>query len=230
MIFQKIIDRIKGRKGTYRSMFDGGFMQITDSWGQVSFSDGTVISSGQKKVDERKNLKPVEVWQSLKIQEPVIDLSDLDKKIKVIKERIKVLSDYTSETNLQEEHEVLGYLEARKKYIKYKELFAYPTTNDELIQNLCKEYKLKLVGVTQYSGTMPQEAIDELIKFKKSCLKIRSDKPIVRLIVPDNDPKIEKRKRDPILLVSSPFGRWDYILGAWDKEVLIVDDLIYGGK
>jgi len=63
---------------------------------------------------------------------------------------------------------------------------------------------------------------------------------LVRLIIdesPDRDEKGEvksevsrERKKDPILLASSPFGKWFYILGAWDKEVEIVDDLVYHNK
>lgn len=225
-----IFDLFKKKKiGSFRSMNDSGFIQLQQH-GFISFADGTRIG-GEKRVDAREDRKPVEIWELLKNQtEPVIDCADLDSKIKVIKNRIKVLSDHVGQTDLNSEYAVIGYLEARKKYDKYKELFAYPTTNEETINDLCAAYKVKVVPVAQYSGTMPQEAIDELANYKMSCLKIRKDKPVVRLLVPDNDPKTEKRKRDPILLVSSPFGHWDYILGAWDKEVMIVDELIYMGK
>lgn len=219
----------KKKQGNYRSMGDVGFAQIsTDSF--ITFADGTKLG-GTQRVDSREEKKPAEVWELLKNQnDPIVDTSDLDKKIKIIKNRIAVLGDHVPDRDLNIEYTVLGFLEARKKYEKYKHLFAYPTTDQSMIDELCSAYKLKVVSIGQYSGTMPQEAIDELSRFKLACLKVRKDRPVVRLIVPDNDPKTEKRKRDPILLVSSPFGNWDYILGAWDKEVLIVDELIYMGK
>jgi hypothetical protein len=232
-IFNNIKNMVKGKKpGSYRSMQDSGFSFINNSDGFISFSDpnGTIVTPA-KKVDAREDRKPVDVWELLKDNtEPVVDTSDLDNKIKMVKTRIQVLSDHVSSYDLRTEHDVIGWLEARKKYEQHKDLFSYPTTNEESIQDLCKAYKLKVVPVAQYSGTMPAEAIEELAKFKAICKKIRKDTPVVRLIVPDNDPKVEKRKRDPILLVSSPFGNWDYILGAWDREVLVVDELVYMGK
>ena len=84
------------------------------------------------------------------------------------------------------------------------------------------------------------EAIDELEKFMKEYEKVSpGTKPVLKLIIDDipekaPDGKVKgdsiERKKDPILLASSPFGRFFYILGAWDKEVEIVDDLIYHGK
>ncbi|MDI6808434.1 MAG: hypothetical protein QME66_05565 [Candidatus Eisenbacteria bacterium] len=229
-IFSEIKKAVSKRKvGTYRSMSGNGFVQVIDE-GSITFQDGTVIGRTQK-VDTRESKKPIEVWELLKDQtEPIVDTSNLVQKIKTIKKRIKILEDHVSIFDLNAEYTVLGFLEARKKYDTYKHLFSYPTTHEQAIRNLCATYRLKIVPVTQYSGTMPEEAIDELLTFKHSCLKIRKDKPVVRLIVQDFDPKTELKKRDPILLVSSPFGNWDYVLGAWDKEVLIVDELIYMGK
>jgi len=88
-----------------------------------------------------------------------------------------------------------------------------------------------MVDFSSYSKNIPMEAIDELEKFLKEYTKVtdEKDKPILRLII-DDVPESKERKKDPILLASSPFGRYYYILGAWDKHVEIVDDLIYHGK
>ena len=40
----------------------------------------------------------------------------------------------------------------------------------------------------------------------------------------------KETRKDPILLAKSPFGNWFYVLGAWDKEVQYIDDLIYYNK
>lgn len=223
-IIKNLFNKRRGR--TYRSMNDDNFIQISNGGGDyITLPDGTIIGNSS---NIKKIVKPIDVWNTLKNEaQPIIDCTNLDYKIKKINERIKILSDYTSELN--DEYVCLGYLKARLRYKKYNKLFAYPTTNEVMINNLCKEYKLKIVSIKQYSGLLPKEAVIELKKFTDSCLKIRRDNPIIRLVVEDI-PQTEKKKKDPILLASSPFGNWDYILGAWDKEVEIVDDLIYLGK
>jgi len=87
------------------------------------------------------------------------------------------------------------------------------------------------VSFRQYYSTIPKEAIDELEKFVHAYSKVSKLKPVLKLII-DDTPKSPERgkKKDPILLAGSPFGKWFYILGAWDKEVEIVDDLVYNNK
>lgn len=216
-------------KNKYKSMYDTQFVQLSTESGIFWSGDNSSQISTTKKI--KKDAKPVEVWEILKNNdEPIVDCTDLDNKIKVIEDRIRVLSEYTGNRDIEQEKQCISYLEARKKYNKYKDNFAYPTTNMEMMNLLCDEYTLKIATVNQYSGTMPKEAIDELDKYTKSFKKITKGLPAVRLIVPEKDFKTEEKKRDPILLAESPFGNWFYILGAWDKEVLIVDELIYDGK
>lgn len=213
-------------RNKYKSMHSNSFIQITNSE-NVSWGDNQ-INTPVKKI--KTEAKPIEVWELLRnTNDPVVDCSELDEKIKIINDRIRVLSEYTGDRDINEEKQCIIYLEARKKYEKYKEKFAYPTTNMKMMNELCDLYTLKIASINQYSGTMPKEAIDELDKYTKSFKKVTGKLPSVRLIVPEKDFKVEEKKRDPILLAESPFGNWWYILGAWDKEVLIVDELIYVG-
>lgn len=174
-------------------------------------------------------MKPVEVWEMLKTEKPNIDCVDLNQKIKSVKERIQVIEQHMRDIP-NDEYEVLGYLQARKRYKKNEGFFQWPITTNELINTLCKQYTLKIARFEEWYTLIPEEGIQELGKFRAACQKIRDEKPVIRLIVPDKAEEKKERKRDPILLASSPFGRWDYILGAWDKEVAIVDDFIYNGK
>ena len=213
--------------GYYRSMSNDRPFTFTDFTIQRSASN--LIINDSKKVDERKNQKPIEVWNELISEIPTIDCINIDCKIKQVKKRISVLKDVLGNENPTEEYEVLGYLKARKKYKDFKEKLLYPITTDSLIKKLCQEYKLIVAPVNQYYTTMPKEAIDELAKYLEIVKKIRKEDPEVKLIVPDA-PETKAKKKDPILLVASPFGRWYYIIGAWDREVLIIDDIIYNGK
>lgn len=50
-------------------------------------------------------------------------------------------------------------------------------------------------------------------------------KPVFYVIAEESDFKEKDKKRDPILLAQSPFGVYYDILGAWDKEMLLLSEL-----
>jgi hypothetical protein len=178
-------------------------------------------------VDTRIEKKPVEIFNEIVSEKPIMNLTNLDKQIRLVKNRKRVLEEHIGESDSRHEDEALSYLRARKKFIKCSGLFKWPTTNQEKVNDLCKKYKVMSVAIGGYYRNLPMEAIDEMEKYTKAHYKITRNKPVFTLIV---DQGGKEQKKDPILLVCSPFGRWYYILGAWDKEVEIVDDLIYKGK
>ena len=129
---------------------------------------------------------------------------------------------------VNDEREALRFLMARKKYLKNKELFPWPVATFPKIEALCKKYKVRTVDFDGFYKNIPMEAVDELELFSKAYHTVEKEyKPMLKLVIDDGG---KEDKKDPILLASSPFGRWYYMLGAWDKEVQIVDDLIYKGK
>lgn len=182
-------------------------------------------SSTEKKEDNRIEKLPVEVYKEIFTKIPSVDCTSLDKKITMVENRINVLKQVG--VALGDEHEALGFLKARKKLLKNIDLFYWETTSDGLIEKLLKTYKLKMVDFSGWSRNVPMEAIDELEKFVKAYEKVRDDQVILKLIVDDGG---KETRKDPILLAASPFGAWWYVLGAWDLEVSVVDDLIYKKK
>lgn len=176
-------------------------------------------------VDAREVKKPVDVFHEILIEQPMIDLVDIDHKIKTVKRRINVLKEQS--VNLSDETEALGYLLARKQYNKVKDLFKWKVTTDEKIKELLSKYKLMQVSFQGYAKNVPNEALDEIEQFAEAYERVSDRQPNLQLIVDYEGPE---HKKDPILLARSPFGRWWYVLGAWDKEVEYVDDLIYKGK
>jgi len=79
-----------------------------------------------------------------------------------------------------------------------------------------------------YYKNVPNEALEQLEAYQKMWKKYRGeDTPEVGLVCDEGG---KEQKKDPILYASSPFGNWYYVLGAWDKEVEYVDEIIYGGK
>jgi len=183
-------------------------------------------SSETKKEDLRIEKKPVEVFKEILSEEPKLDLGSLDKKIQLVEKRISVLKDLLGQ-DIGDDIEALNFLKARQKLLKTKTEFKWATTNFKMIDDLTKKYKLRMVDFQSYAKNVPMEAVDELEKFLKQYKKVRDDNPILKLIIDEGG---KETKKDPILLASSPFGKWFYVLGAWDKEVEVVDDLIYHSK
>lgn len=193
---------------------------------------GSETQNATKKIDKRIEKKPIEVYEEIISQEPKIDLNSLNKKIALVKQRKDIIEKMIKKQPATDEIEALGFLEARKKYTKYKDLFKWSITTFELIDKLLKKYKLKILDLSSTTGhkIIPMEGLLELKKFINAYQKVRNDEPILKIILDDSDNQQAKEKRrraDPIILASSPFGKWFYILGAWDKEIEYIEDLIY---
>lgn len=193
----------------------------------VSFSNNSWNSSTGPEVqqDNREVKKPVEVVSQILVEQPVMDLDDLDKKIKVVSRRIRVLAEQSVATG--DDQRALEFLKARKAYRKYGHLFKWSVTTQEKINELLQKYKLMQVNLSSYARNIPNEALDEIEQFASAYEYILTTPPEFQLICDFGGPE---QKKDPILLARSPFGNWWYVLGAWDKEVEYVDDLIYKGK
>jgi len=223
-----------GTGGSFVSFDTSQYVNITSS---LSSDSGQITGvAKEKNEDTRISKKPVEVYKEILSEEPFIDVSDIDAKIKMVENRIKVLRDDLG-INVSDEPEALEFLKARKKLAKVgkKHGFGWATTTIALVNDLCKKYKLAYVDVQSYYKTMPLEAIEELEKYLKEYKKYTDIPPVIKLVIDDEPPKnVEgkdnERKKDPILLASSPFGKWFFVLGAWDKTVAVVDELIYEGK
>lgn len=187
----------------------------------------TVELAASSTKDLRLDKKPVEIVGEIIAKKPEIQIGGIDDQIKIVKARLKVLKRFNGQ--ISDELLALRYLKARKKFSRYEKYFHWATTTDSKIQELVDKYKVQFVPFESYSKSIPNEATDELEKFSSAWEKVVDDEfsPDLKLIT---DYKGPEHKKDPILLAESPFGAWWYILGAWDKEVEIVDDLVYKGK
>lgn len=232
---------------TWGSDSTGGmisFYNPNDSLQQSGVISTAPLATENKTVkgDERKIIEPKAVFEELKKNTPEVDFRDLDEKIRAVEERIKVLSEHMTIEHLKDEHMTLFYLKNRKQYLKthVKNPIDWATTTRDAVDDLCKTYKLKVVAIKQYYTLIPKDGINEMDRYTKAYKAITGDNPIFELIIKDADVKTEegkkevekqrKKDRDPILLANSPFGNALFILGAWDDEVEIVDEIIYGLK
>lgn len=228
---------IKKHKKKATPMYVSGYQETptesTTVW-QFNHSSPTVMQTSDYREtknipaeDKRIEKKPIEVVAEIIGEQPIINLVDLKKQIKVVERRARLLED---ELNIKpnDENLALQYLRARLLYKKYESQFKWAITTNELIDKLLTKYKLCSVAFQGYYKNVPMEAIDELEKFIKAWRNIvKKGEPELRLIIDDGG---KEQKKDPILIASSPFGKWWYVLGAWDREVEVVDSIIYHGQ
>lgn len=223
--------------GDYITDSSTGINYSAQAYGQLAYG-GSAKSTGEKKVDERKEVQPIEVFNEIKKEGLEPDFTRLDEKIKAIEDRIKILKEHLRDEHLTDEHKALFFLKNRRTYLKTmkKTPFDWAMTNRDAIDDLCKRYKLQTVPLKQYYTLVPNEGIKEMSRYTKAYEAITGDKPIFELIVKVDEAKVEEKKertkkdRDPILLANSPLGDFMFVLGAWDDEVEFVDEIIYQGK
>lgn len=239
--FNKVLSSITGKKPRlYRSGLDLDGYRIPDDLGLLTPMDTSELRALQGRLgkkDERIAKKPVEVFQEIILEPtecPRINFEDLEGQITLVERRRRVLREEIGMRDTPDEDEALIFLYSRQKLQKLKgqHNFTWPVTTREKIEKLCKTYQLSLVSFRGYYKTVPMEAIDELEKFCKEYEKFTDTEPDFKLIIDDapapEERQSQERKKDPILLASSPFGRWYHVLGAWDHHVAVVDELLYG--
>ena len=71
----------------------------------------------------------------------------------------------------------------------------------------------------------PAEAVQAMKIYTEKIEELCGKKPVFFVIATEDSFKKTYGKRDPILLASSPFGFYYYILGAWDEEMILLTEL-----
>lgn len=179
----------------------------------------------QAQIDAREAKKPVDVVQELDtVPMPwSVDEESLDDKISLFKDKDKLSNQRYAKDQIQG---FIKRLENRKKYKQHLNFFSsFPNTTDEKIDALLDKYKLDMEKSELFVPTFPKEAIDVMKKYADVCAKITDEAPVFYVIAEEKDFKEKRKKLDPILLVQSPFGFYWQILGAWDKEMLLLHEL-----
>jgi hypothetical protein len=216
----------------------GGGMNEISNW--VIMADNTV-SGGAVAVPVKKEAKEKEVIHltpkgvhelkmlndeafKLNVDPEYVDsqLSDFKDKLALIKSE-----EYDMARGVQEIASIVVRLENRKKYEEVKDFFeAYPYTTNAKIDELVKLHDyLRLGQVAQFVADMPKEAIQTMKDYNTHTSKISGKQAVFYIIADKKDFEKTNKRRDPILLAQSPFGHFWQILGAWDKEMLFLDQL-----
>lgn len=168
--------------------------------------------------------KPKEVIDELDTVPMPWNLENIDEKIAIMKDKQSLtLQRYAN-------GEVTGMvdrLENRKKYESVKTFFQqFPNTTDEKIEALIKKYNHLKIGTTElFVPEFPNDAVKAMKEYTEHCKTLCNKKPVFYVIAQKKDFEAKVKRRDPILLVQSPFGMYWQILGAWDEEMVLLSEL-----
>jgi len=215
---------------SFDSLWTGGYGQELEAVGNpVSPPRSGGRSRKRRKALQslRKTVKPIDVVGELKIAPRKFDLIGLEDKITLLKDAQTYISNRGGGTYTKEDVDgMLVLLENRKKYNEHRVYFdSLDTTEQQQIDALLAKYKLVHKSADIFIPEFPAEAIQAMKTFTEVTEKICNKKPKFTVIAGEDLFQKVYQRRDPILLASSPFGLYYYILGAWDKEMLILSEL-----
>lgn len=201
--------------GAGRSTVSVGGNMSDDSMEPIPMKDG--------KIAMRIAANPKDVVGELEKPPKGLSLEGLDEKILIVKDKAELVAQWRAKEELEG---LLQCLENRKKYYEHSAFFAqFDTTTMESIDKLTSKYDLVLNDADIFIPEFPTEAVAIMKEYNKQYKKITDKKARFKVIGTSEDFKDADGKRDPILLAQSPFGFYFDILGAWDKEMLILSEL-----
>lgn len=212
----------RGLEDTY--LFD--FKNWSSQYGRGGNSfivTGSAPDSANTKYPTKIKVKPIDVLKELETVPTPFSLALIDEKIEILKDKASLINQSYAKREVEA---LIERLENRKKYDKFKSFFdGFQNTTDEKIDALFEKYELVMKTSDIFVPEFPDEAISVMKKYTEEMQALCGKKPIFYVIAEDKDFKKAYEKRDPILLVQSPFGFYWQILGAWDKEMLLLQYL-----
>jgi len=208
----------------YQSQYTGVAMNSFISVGGAERADSDqeenpVSLNTSKKIA----VKPKDVLNELETIPTPWTLSNLDDKIEVLKYKADLITQNYSKREVQG---LIERLENRKQWHKFKNFFQeFQNTTDEKIDALLDNYDLVMKTSDLFIPEFPDDAIAVMKKYTDNMEKLCKKKPVFYVIAEPDKFKKAYEKRDPILLVQSPFGFYWQILGAWDEEMVLLSEL-----
>ncbi len=207
----------------YSSGYGNGI--ATEATGTFIAANLIVEKSESEEAEKLKiRLTPKEVLNELETIPTPFSLSNIDDKISMLKDKLNFIRQNYAKREVEA---LIERLENRKKYGYYKKFFNnFQNTTDEKIEKLLEKHKhLTMKTSDIFIPEFPDVAIKTMKDYESRVKRICKKKPVFYVIAEHDKFKEAYKKRDPILLVQSPFGFFWQILGAWDKEMLLLSEL-----
>jgi hypothetical protein len=203
-----------------------------DSGGSIAVMQGTFtasnviveIENGEQNTPKKIRLTPKEVLNELETIPTPFGLFNIDDKISMLKDKLEFIRQHYAKREVEA---LIERLENRKKYEYYKKFFnLFQNTTDEKIAALLEKHKHLVMKTSDiFIPEFPDIAIKTMKDYTNRVVQICKKKPVFYVIAEEDKFRKAYEKRDPILLVQSPFGFYWQILGAWDKEMLLLSEL-----
>lgn len=218
----------------FRNYQAGSMLHIPDNPGMVVASGAVngistfVGASDGNEPEESKPIrkiavKPIDVLNELETVPTPWDLSNLDDKIEILRLKTDLITQYYAKREVEG---LIERLQNRKKWAEFRDFFeSFKNTTDEKIENLLGKYDLVMKDSDLFIPEFPDDAIKIMKSYTEEMEKLCGKKPVFYVIAEPDKFRKAYEKRDPILLVQSPFGFYWQILGAWDKEMLLLSEL-----
>ena len=186
----------------------------------VAFGPNGVTPTGPTKL----KVSPRDVLNELETIPSPISMQGLDDKIAMLEKKRTLITQQYSKRDVD------GLIERLKNRKKYpgpaKEFFdSFPNTTDEKIEVLTGKYDLVLRDANLFIPEFPDVAVKIMKEYEAHCVEVSGKKPVFYVIATEDSFKKAYQKRDPILLAQSPFGFYWQILGAWDREMMLLSEL-----
>lgn len=184
-------------------------------------------------VAERKKLTPKKVYSLGMLHDKAFNVNMepkyVDEQVASFKEKLALIKseEYDMRNGTEEIGSILVRMENRKKYASTQQVFEkFPYTTNARINSVIKKHDyLQLGQVAQFLADMPKEATDAMKEYNAATMKLCGKLAVFYIIADKKDFAKNNTRRDPILLAQSPFGHFWQILGAWDDEMLFLDEL-----
>ncbi len=185
-----------------------------------------------KKIQSRQHT-PKEVYQLKMLHDQAFilktDPAYVDQQLIDFKDKLGLIKseEYDMRRGVEEISSIIQRLENRKKYAEVKDSFdEFPYTTSSKINVLIEaQVHLKLGQIAQFLADMPKEATEAMKRYNKAVDTLCKKQAVFYIIANKKDFEKTDKRRDPILLAQSPFGHFWQILGAWDEEMLFLEDL-----
>ena len=164
-------------------------------------------TDNQEKKEKKKKkikIKPIDVLEHLETVPTHWSMTLLDDKIKMLEFKEELITQHYAK---REVTALIERMKNRKKYKENKEFFErFPNTNDEKIGKLLEKYDLVMKTSEIFIPEFPDDAIQVMMEYTEAMKKVCDKKPIFYVIAEPDKFRKAYEKRDPILLVQSPFG------------------------
>lgn len=199
---------------------NSGFINVGGIQAPITTSSNPFMEG---KTPDKIKMKPIDALKELETIPTPFTLLGIDEKIYMMKTKEDLIVQQYAKREITS---LILRMENRKKYLEHKAFFdSYQNTTDEKIDLLLVKYELVMKTSDIFVPEFPDIAIKRMKEYEDKVKLICDKKPVFYVIAEAKDFVKKYEKRDPILLVQSPFGFYWQILGAWDKEMLLLSEL-----